>query len=78
MNSTNSVHTVSAALWADAMQADSTFLLLQVIDEADRMMEDILRHDWLRTVVKAAYSENPDAYFSSDRTDPPPQLTIDR
>ena len=73
-----SVLTWNYNLWAEAMRWYQVFLFSQVIDEADRMMEDILRHDWLRTVVKAAYTEVPDAYFSSNRSEPPPQLTMHR
>lgn len=53
---------------------DLSHLRFLVIDEADRMMEDI-KQDWLATVETAAFTAAPLAYFPLSRTQPGP-LTI--
>ncbi|XP_076471080.1 ATP-dependent RNA helicase DDX51-like [Babylonia areolata] len=53
---------------------DLSHLRFLVIDEADRMMEDI-KHDWLSVVETAAYTTAPQAYRPMSRSLPGP-LTI--
>ncbi|KAK7481852.1 hypothetical protein BaRGS_00026878 [Batillaria attramentaria] len=53
---------------------DLSHLRFLVVDEADRMMEDI-KQDWLVTVETAAFTAAPLAYFPLSRT-PPGPLTI--
>ncbi|KAL8624750.1 hypothetical protein ACOMHN_002445 [Nucella lapillus] len=53
---------------------DLSHLRFLVIDEADRMMEDI-KHDWLAVVETAAYTPNPRAYRPLARA-PPGPLTM--